>query len=228
MTGTPPDTLAYRAAAALPAGVSLERGAGGGVTVSVLPLPPRRRLWLGAASVVAIFLGPAAAAVMLAAGLGWVGPLLVLALLLAPAILLRLAVISLEHEPPEGPEVVFRLDEDDLEVRVFLRGGERVRRWPRRDVVAVRPGWMGSGLVIRAGGRVGTEVLPWHPRPCARRRRAAGGGNPGRATGGRRGLQSRRWRRTGPTHGPPPPRAFRMTNCPRAVSFGASTTASAA
>jgi len=165
VTSTPPDTLAYRAAAALPAGVSLERGAGGSVTVSVLPLPPRRRLWLGAASVVAIFLGPAAAAVMLAAGLGWVGPLLVLALLLAPAILLRLAVISLEHEPPEGPEVVFRLDEDDLEVRVFLRGGERVRRWPRRDVVAVRPGWMGSGLVVRAGGRVGAEVLPWHPRP---------------------------------------------------------------
>jgi hypothetical protein len=165
VTSTPPDTLAYRAPAALPAGVSVERGEDGGITVSVLPLPPRRRLWLGAASVVAIFLGPAAAAVMLAAGLGWVGPLLVLALLLAPAILLRLAVISLEHEPPEGPEVVFRLDADDLEVRVFLRGGERVKRWPRRDVDSVRPGWLGNGLVVRAAGRVGTEVMPWHPRP---------------------------------------------------------------
>ena len=164
MTSTPPDTLAYRAPAALPGGVSLERDDGGGVTISVLPLPPRRRLWLGAASVVAIFLGPAAAAVMLAAGLGWVGPLLVLALLLAPAILLRLAVISLEHEPPEGPEVIFRLDADDLEATVRTRAGERIRRWARRDVRAVRAGWLGSGLAVRAGGRVGAELLPWHPR----------------------------------------------------------------
>jgi MFS family permease len=163
VTTPPPDTLAYRPAADLPDGVSVARDADGVLTISVLPLPPRRRLWLGAVSVAAVFLGPAAAAVMLAAGMGWVGPLLILALLLAPAILLRLAVISLEHEPPDGPEVVFRLDAHDLEVTVRTRSGERIQRWPRQDVRAVRPGWVGSGLVVRPRGRSGPEVLPWHP-----------------------------------------------------------------
>jgi MFS family permease len=163
VTPPAPDTLAYRSAAGLPDGVSVERGGDGDVTVSVLPLPPRRRLWLGAWSVVAIFLGPAAAAVMLAAGMGWVGPLLILAVLLAPAILLRLAVLSLEHEPPEGPEVVFRLDAHELEVNVRTRSGERIRRWARQEIRAVRPGWVGSGLVVRPRRGAGAEVLPWHP-----------------------------------------------------------------
>jgi MFS family permease len=160
---TTPSTILPYTAAQLPPGVAVERGDDGNVTVSVLPLPPRRRLWLGAVSVLLIFIGPAAGAVMLAAGMGWVGPLLILAILLAPAILLRLAVISLEHEPPEGPEVVFRLDRHDLEVAVRSRAGERIKRWPRREVRAVRPGWIGSGLVVRAGGGVGAEVMPWHP-----------------------------------------------------------------
>lgn len=164
MTTPPTDTLAYRSSAAMPDGVCVERQDDGVVTVSVLPLPPRRRLWLGGWSVVAIFLGPAAAAVMLAAGMGWVGPLLILAVLLAPAILLRLAVLSLEHEPPDGPEVVFRLDAQELEVRVRTRSGERIRRWPRQEIRAVRPGWLGSGLVVRPRGGTGVEVLPWHPR----------------------------------------------------------------
>ena len=134
-----------------------------GLTVSVDPVPEGRRMALGAASVVGIVVGPLAAVVMLAVGMGWVGPLIILGIILAPAVLVRLIVLAAERDPVEGPEAVFRLDREHLELTVQVRGGVWVKRWRRQDVDGVRPGWFGAGLVIRAKGRVSAEALHWHP-----------------------------------------------------------------
>ena len=205
MATLPTTTLSYDDG--LVAGVSVERDAGG-VTVSVAPVPEGRRMLLGGASVVGIVIGPVAAAAMLAAGLGWVGPLIVLGLILAPAVLLRLAVFAAEREPVEGPEAVFKLDGDHLELTVQVRGGTWVKRWTRRDVDDVRPGWFGTGLVVRARGRVSAEVLHWHPlKVRARvadvlgaeiRRAGAGGGEGYNAAGAARPAHVRSRRRARP------------------------------
>ena len=162
MTATPPNPLTHGDTGSV-TGVSVERD-GRGLTVSVAPVPEGRRMALGAASVVGIVVGPLAAAVLLAVGMGWAGPLIILGLILAPAVLLRLVVVAAEAEPVEGPEAVFRLDNEHLELTVQVRGGVWVKRWRRLDVDGVRPGWLGAGLVVRAAGRVSAEALPWHPR----------------------------------------------------------------
>ena len=159
---TTPQTILAYSDGTEPPGFSVERE-GDAVVVSVPAVSPRRRLWLGAASVAAVFIGPVAAAFMLAAGMGWLGPLIVLSLILAPAVLLRLAVISAEGEP-EGPEVVFRWGAaDGLELRVRKGGGTWVKRWAADEVDAVRTGLLRTGLVVRAGGRASAEVMHWHP-----------------------------------------------------------------
>lgn len=162
MTTTPPTTRAYDDATTSVVGVSVERD-DGGVTVSVAPVPEGRRMALGAATVVGVAVGPLAAAFMLAVGMGWLGPLVILGLILAPAVLLRLVVLAAEREPVEGPEAVFRLTHDCLELTLQVRGGVWAKRWRRNDVNGVRAGWFGTGLVVRAGGRAGAEVLHWHP-----------------------------------------------------------------
>lgn len=143
-------------------GFTVERTAGG-LSLSVAPVPPARRLLLGTVSTVAILLGPLAAAVMLAAGMGWVGPLVILGLILTPAILLRVAVVAAERGPAAGPDVVFRVNAETLELTTQTRDGPRTRAWSRAAVGELRPGWLATGLVVRAGGRVAAEVLPWHP-----------------------------------------------------------------
>ena len=158
---TPHDTILAYSDGTEPPGFAVGRDMDV-LVVSVEPVSPRRRLWLGAASVGAIFVGPVAAAFMLAAGMGWLGPLIVLSLILAPAVLLRLAVISAE-EPAEGPEVVFRVGPEGLELRVQKGGGTWVKRWGAGEVDAVHPGWVGSGLVVRARRRVSAESMHWHP-----------------------------------------------------------------
>ena len=172
-------------------GVTITRD--GGVTVAVAALPPARRLWLGATRWLAVVLGPLAAASMIAAGFGWLPSFVVLGLILAPAVLLRLAGDS-APVPAAGPEAVFRATPDRFDVTVVTGGVERSFNWPGGVVRAVCDGWLGSALAIEVAGRRRLELLHGHPRATRRRvaealndaladaaAQRAGGYNPGRA-----------------------------------------------
>jgi hypothetical protein len=155
-----PATLPY-ADAATPRGFVVERGPDG-VVVTLPPLHAGRRIALAASAAIAVA-GPIAAAFMIAAGFGWVLPLVGLAVILAPAVALRLASASGERAAPGGPDAVFRIDADCFEITVRNRGDAPSMRWRRAEVDIVRAGWFGSGLAIRVGGRVEAEVLHGHP-----------------------------------------------------------------
>ena len=137
---------------------------GDGVTISIPPLPPARQWLFHAVSFGGIVIGPLAATLMLAAGLGWAGSLIVLGLILTPAVLVRMAVVWAECSPVDGPEVIFRLDAKRLTLTLRAWDGPRVTTWPRADVDSVGPALWGPWLVVRARGAVAAEVLHWHPR----------------------------------------------------------------
>jgi hypothetical protein len=133
------------------------------VTVVVPRLPPGKRRAYAVGTAAAGVLGPLAAAVMIAAYTpGGVAPFIVLAAILAPALLLRWFSAT-GQLTPDGPEVLFRLDDRHLHVTIDTRAGPRTMTWPRGDVAFARSRWFGTGLAIRVRGRLAAEVLHGHP-----------------------------------------------------------------
>jgi hypothetical protein len=161
------NTLSY-ADACTPRGYAIERRIDG-VIITVPPLHPARRAWLAVGTGAAVVVGPLAAAFMIATGFGWGVPLVVLALILAPAVALRITSGAGDAAPQGGPDAVFHVDRERLEVTLRRRHGVRSMSWPLAEVSVVRAGWFGTGLVIRAGGRVAAEVLHGHSL-CVRTR----------------------------------------------------------